>query len=107
MSAKHQTPEYRRNARIVQARIAADRRAERPVVCWRCRRPILPGQAADVGHVPGARGSALSELAPEHRHQTSTCTGNRAEGGKQGATAMHARRAPNTVPTGNITRYPI
>ena len=53
----------------------------------------MPGQPVDVGHVNGATGSALSDLAPEHRHATGQCVGNRADGGKLGA-AITNRKPP-------------
>lgn len=93
MSGKHRTPEYQRNARTIRARVKAVHRSGEPVACWRCRRPIMPGQPFDVGHVDGATGSTLHDLAPEHRHATGACVGNRADGGKQGA-AITNRRAP-------------
>lgn len=77
------------------------------MTCWRCRGPILPDQPWDVGHVPGALGSAVTDLAPEHRHATDRCPGNRAEGGRAGATIRHARRAPITTPPATVTRYPM
>lgn len=91
MTAKHHTPEYQRNARAIKARVKTLHRLDEPVVCWRCRRPILPGQPCDVGHLPGAVGSALHELAPEHRHKTQHCAGNRSAGGKVGAAKTNAR----------------
>lgn len=93
MTAKHQTPQYQRNARIVRARVAAAHRRGQAVQCWRCPRPIMPGMAYDVGHLPGATGSALHELAPEHRGE------NRREGGARGAHITNSRRNV-VVPTG-------
>lgn len=59
------------------------------VVCWRCRRPILPGTRWTVGHVidraqggPKTRGNEL----PEHPR----C--NFSAGGKAGAAKTNARR---------------
>ncbi len=104
MSAKHQTAEYRRNARIVRQRVASAHRAGRPVSCWRCNRPIQPGQPYDVGHLPGAIGSSPTELAPEHRHRTGQCVGNRAAGAKLGAAITNARHTP-TIPTKNTTTW--
>lgn len=98
MSAKHQTAEYRRNARIHRQRVVAAHRAGRAVQCWRCRGPIRPGQPYDVGHLPGATASRLTELAPEHRHRTDQCIGNRTAGAKIGAAITNARHAP-TIPT--------
>ena len=106
MSAKHQTPEYRRNAPIVRSRVHAAHRAGRGVLCWRCRRPIAPGQAFDVGHLPGAVGSSLGELAAEHRHKTGSCPGNRSVGGREGAARTNARHRP-TIPTTTQTTWAI
>lgn len=106
MGAKHQTPEYRRNAPVIRSRVHAAHRAGRAVACWRCRRPIAPGQPFDVGHLPGARASALNELAPEHRHRTGQCVGNRAAGGREGASITNARRHIN-VPTNQETTWPV
>jgi hypothetical protein len=92
MTAKHRDPEYLRNRKIVRERVAALHRAGRPAICWRgggAIWPATPGRPAtpyDVGHVAGARGHALHELAPEHRHKTAgCCEGNRRAGGKVGA----------------------
>ena len=104
MSAKHQTPEYRRNARTIRERVRSAWRAGRAVSCWRCRGAIAPGQPFDVGHLPGALGSALSDLAPEHRHKTGACVGNRAAGAKLGAAITNARHTP-TIPTKNATTW--
>jgi hypothetical protein len=92
MSAKHRTPEYQRNARTIRKRVRAQHAAGQAVRCWRCPLPILPGQPFDVGHLPGAVGSSLHELAPEHRGE------NRSDGGRRGAAKTNARHAP-TVPT--------
>lgn len=99
MSGKHRTPEYQRNARVIRARVAVVHRSGEPVTCWRCRRPIMPGQPFDVGHVDGATGSTLSDLAPEHRHATGSCVGNRADGGKQGAAITNRRPPARSVQT--------
>lgn len=107
MSAKHRSPEYHRNARTIKARVRAAWAAGRPVTCWRCRTELAPGTAYDVGHLPGATGSSLLELAPEHRHQAGSCPGNRRAGGRVGAELMHGRRAANVTPPVNVTRYPI
>lgn len=107
MTAKHQTPEYRRNARIIRERVRTAHRAGGAVPCWRCSRPIVKGQPFDVGHLPHARASALSELAPEHRHATGACPGNRAEGGRQGAQKSNARHTPPTIPGSTTTTWPL
>ena len=103
MSAKHQTPEYQRNARTLRKRWRPAHR-EGTLVCWRCRRLIAPSQPYDVGHLPGAGGSAESDLAPEHRHATLWCVGNRAAGAKLGAAITNARHTP-TIPTKNATTW--
>lgn len=96
MTRKHQSREYQSSARIVRTRVNASHKFGQHVACWRCNGPIYPGQPFDVGHLPGAQGHALHELAPEHRHRTAHCIGNRAAGGKQGATIREARRTPST-----------
>jgi len=77
------------------------------VTCWRCGAELAPGTAWDVGHLPGATGSSLLELAPEHRHESGSCPGNRRAGGRVGAELMHGRRAANITLPATITRYPI
>ncbi|MFS0714091.1 hypothetical protein ABC195_09410 [Microbacterium sp. 2P01SA-2] len=68
----------------------------------------MPGQPYDVGHLPGALGSALHELAPEHRHETpGCCKGNRAHGGTDGAAKTNARHRAITKPTNQGTSWPI
>ncbi|MDL9978841.1 hypothetical protein [Microbacterium candidum] len=106
MTSKHQTPEYRRNALTIRERVTAAHRTGRPVACWRCRRPIAPGQPYDVGHVQGATGSTLRDLAPEHRHRTAHCVGNRAHGGNLGARITNSRHTP-TTPAGDTTTWNI
>ncbi len=100
MGAKHRTAEYQRNARTIRKRVKAQHAAGRAVACWRCPRPIMPGQKFDVGHRTGARGSALHELAPEHRGE------NRAEGGRRGAALTNAKHAPS-IPTTKSKSWPI
>lgn len=89
MTAKHQTPEYRRNAKTRRQQVKAAHKFGQPVPCWRCGRPIFPGQPFDVGHIDGALGSTLRELAPEHRGE------NRRAGGAVGAARREARRLPD------------
>lgn len=91
MGRKHQSPEYQRNARIIRGRVKTQHAAGEPVQCWRCRGAIWPTQPFDVGHVTGAQGSSQQELAPEHRHKTTHCMGNRSHGGTQGAAITNAR----------------
>lgn len=102
MSAKHSDPEYMRNAGIVRRRVKALHRQGEPVQCWRCGRAIVPGQPFDVGHRDGATGHSLAELAPEHRHATSYCQGNRSHGGSLGAAKTNARRI---IPQGQVTSW--
>jgi hypothetical protein len=99
MTAKHRTPEYQRNARIIRARVKTIHVRGEAVTCWRCRGPIRPGQPFDVGHVNGATGSTLHDLAPEHRHTTGSCVGNRADGGRQGAAITNRRPPARAVQT--------
>lgn len=106
MTAKHHTAEYQRNAPIIRKRVKARHARGQADMCWRCRGPIAPGQPFDVGHLPGARASALHELAPEHRHRTGGCPGNRAAGGAVGAAITNARRTVNKPPT-TVTTWPV
>lgn len=108
MSAKHRTPEYHRNARIIRGRVKVAHRRHEPVPCWRGGGPIMPGQPFDVGHRTGATGSTLHDLAPEHRHETpGCCKGNRAHGGADGAALTNARHRPINKPTSQGTSWPI
>lgn len=93
MSAKHQTAEYQRNAKLRRQQVAAAHRAGEPVQCWRCGTPIFPGQPFDIGHRINTIESPLEALAPEHRHKTRHCIGNRSEGGARGAALTNARHA--------------
>lgn len=106
MTAKHRTPEYQRNAKRIRKRVRAAFRRGEGVTCWRCRRIIMPGEPFDVGHLPGAQASAEHELAPEHRHKTSRCIGNRADGGRIGA-AIRNNRARVITPTTQEQSWPI
>lgn len=103
MTAKHSDPEYQRNARTIRAGVRSAHRRGVDVVCWRCHRLILPGQASDVGHINPNGGHGMGNLAPEHRHATGACTGNRAAGGKLGATI----RTANTAQKGKTQTWPI
>ncbi len=106
MSAKHQTAEYRRNARTVRDRVASVHRRGEAVPCWRCRRAIPPGMRYDVGHVNGPS-NALGNLAPEHRHEIpGICPGNRSKGGKVGAAMTNARHTP-TIPAERARVWPV
>lgn len=107
MTRKHRTAEYQRNARTIRARVAAIHAQGGAVPCWRCRRAITKQTPYDVGHLPGARGSAEHELAPEHRHRTGSCTGNRAAGGAEGAALTNARHTPTTEPAKPPTTWKI
>ena len=93
MTAKHRDPEYRKNARIIRAQVARKRRAGDEVLCQRCGRPIDEEQAFDVGHISAIGGHALSNLGPEHRYKSGRCQGNRAHGGRLGASRQQARAA--------------
>lgn len=106
MTAKHRTAEYQRNARIIRARVEVAHRRGEPVPCWRCRGAILPGRPYDVGHRNPTGGHSLDNLAPEHRHRTGGCPGNRAHGGSLGAARTNARHTP-TIPTGAHTTWPV
>lgn len=98
MGSKHQTTEYRRNAQLIRSRVKQAHASGEPVGCWRCRTLIHPGQPFDVGHLPGAQGSSLAEMAAEHRSRNTHCKGNRSHGGALGAAITNAR-AQSTVTT--------
>jgi len=87
MTAKHQHPEYRKNARIIRQQVALARRQDRDVICGRCGRPIDPEQRYDVGHRDPQGGHALDNLRPEHRRE------NRSAGGRQGAAQTARNRS--------------
>jgi hypothetical protein len=99
MTSKHSAPEYQRNARIIRGRVRTMHRRGESVPCWRCRRAILPGQPFDVGHRDPNGGHGLDNLAPEHRHKTASCVGNRADGGRMGAAITNHRPAARDVQT--------
>jgi hypothetical protein len=97
MIPKHQTPQYKRDARILRKRVDAMHRLGYSVACWRCGREIKPGEPYDAGHT----GRTPTHLAPEHRHATGDCEGNRANGGAMSAAISHDRRAPR----GGVTTW--
>lgn len=99
MTAKHQDPEFRANARIVRQQVAKARRIGAEVVCWRCGRPIDPEQTYDVGHITADGGHARSNLAPEHRYKSGGCQGNRAAGGRLGQQIQSARHTSRVQTT--------
>jgi len=92
MTAKHQDPEYRKNARIIRQQVEQQRRRGGEVHCWRCSREIHPEQTFDVGHIDPNGGHAMTNLAPEHRYKSGRCQGNRAAGGRQGQAIQTARK---------------
>lgn len=101
MTSKHRDPEYRANARIVRQQVNAVHRRGESVPCWRCGRAIQPGQAFDVGHINANGGNGMRNLAPEHRHKSTACRGNRSAGGAIGQANRAARaqyRAAATRP---------
>ena len=104
MSAKHRDPEFRKNARIIRQGVARRRRLGEEVTCWRCGRPILDGQTFDVGHIDPDGGSAISNLAAEHRYRIpGVCRGNRSAGGslgreRQQRPRVEARRSEGLLP---------
>lgn len=106
MSAKHQDPEYRANARIVRQQVAKARRIGADVECWRCDGLIDPEQTFDVGHITEDGGHALSNLAPEHRYKSMGCQGNRAAGGRLGQQIQAARKpSTTTAPTKGLLQW--
>lgn len=99
VSAKHQDPEFRVNARIVRQQVAKARRIGADVNCWRCGGLIDPEQTYDVGHIHADGGHARSNLAPEHRYKSGACQGNRAAGGRLGAQIVNATKTTNRQTT--------
>lgn len=89
MTAQHQHPMYRKNARLVRQQVTAARSRGQQVTCWRCGWDIDPEQRYDVGHMNGTS-HALSNLAPEHRGE------NRRAGGRQGAAIVNRKRSVTT-----------
>lgn len=94
MSQKHSTPQWRRNSKLVRAEVRRLHALGEPVACWRCQRPIHPGQPFDVGHINDVLTSERIDLAPEHRHGNRACDGNRAAGGRRGAAITNGTRHP-------------
>jgi hypothetical protein len=106
MTRKHQSPEYQRNARIVRKQVTAMHRAGQPARCWRGGGDITPYTPYDVGHLGNSRGSALSDLAPEHRHRTAgCCDGNRRHGGRVGAMLTNKTTARTVHNDGNVQSW--
>ena len=97
MTAHHDDPVYRRNARIIRARVNRTHQTGEPVMCIRTGRAIHPGQPFDVGHIidASAGGShTLDNLGPEHRRP------NRQAGGRLGAHITNTRsRTARGLPT--------
>lgn len=56
------------------------------VICWRCGRPILPGQEWDLGH-DDSDPTKTRYKGPEHRRA------NRSAGARKGNFLRRARRA--------------
>lgn len=90
MTAKHQTPEWRKTVRHVRAQVRLAWKREDPVTCWRHGDEIPPGAPYDVGHITRHGGEGIDNAAPECRH------GNRSHGGKVGARITNARRGAKT-----------
>lgn len=93
MSAKHTDPEYRKNARIIRQQVTKARRSGADVACWRCGNPIDEEQTYDVGHIDGAAGHSISNLAPEHRYRSGRCMGNRSAGGRMGRALQTSKQS--------------
>lgn len=93
MTARHHTPAYRRNARIIRQRVQGQHRLGQDATCWRGGGPIPPGMPFDVGHRDPLGGDDLGNLAAEHRGAVlGCCRGNRAEGGATGARLTNSQR---------------
>lgn len=86
MTAKHDNPQYRANARLIRAAVKSAWKRGEDVRCWRGGGPIPPGMPFDVGHKIRGEGHGLGNLGPEHRSKVpGCCDGNRADGGRVGA----------------------
>jgi hypothetical protein len=108
MTRKHQDPEYRRNAAILRDGVKQAHNQGGWAVCWRGGGRITTRTPYDIGHLPGARGHALSELAPEHRHRTpGCCDGNRREGGRVGAMMTNKTPARTVQSVGQSQSWPL
>lgn len=90
MTAKHNSPEWRKTVRIIRNQVAAKRRSGAEVWCWRCGREIDSEQRYDVGHIDPFGGEGLDNAAPEHR------TENRKNGGRIGARITNAAKGGTT-----------
>lgn len=96
MTAKHQRPEYQRNASLRRQQVKRAHALGEPVACWRGGGAIHPGQPYDIGHRHPHGGEGLDNLAPEHRsRQPGCCDGNRSHGGTIGASITNSRRQPS------------
>lgn len=95
MTAKHQTPEWRKTCRIIRAQVTQQHQRGNDVDCWRCGGPITPDMRYDIGHITRDGGEGIDNAAPEHRTKTGPCIGNRNHGGRIGAriTNTHKGRA--------------
>lgn len=90
MTAKHQTPEWRRTVRIIRAQVHTAWNRGEDVTCWRHGHTIPEGTPFDVGHITLHGGNGLDNAAPECRH------GNRSHGGKLGAHLTNQRKNART-----------
>jgi hypothetical protein len=97
MTRKHQTPEYKRNAKVIRSRARTQLKFGTPVRCWRCGGPIMPGMPFDVGHIDPRAGEHMTNLAPEHRHGVGNCRGNRSYGGSMNGRAKQPQRRAGSV----------
>lgn len=93
MSRHHKAAKWSTTSRKERARIEPAVAAG-AATCWRCRRPIIPGTKWDVGHVEDANGRWVGRYAPEHALKADCAAGgNRAAGGRKGATLTNRARA--------------
>lgn len=86
MTAKHQSPEWRRTVRTIRTQVRQAWARGEEVRCWRHGDGIEEGQPYDVGHITTQGGEGLDNAAPECRR------GNRSHGGRIGAAITNARR---------------
>ena len=57
------------------------------VTCWRCKKPIAPDAAWDLGHYDGARRDEYA--GPEHRGQCNRATATHLAAQRQRPTPTH------------------
>lgn len=91
MTAKHQSPEWRRTVRIIRSQVRAAWERGDDVTCWRHGHIIPEGAPYDVGHINHMEDdNSPANAAPECRR------GNRSHGGRIGARITNAAKGGST-----------